>query len=167
VSTNIHVEFGLYVDKHGDPSRRIGTVEWEGTAERVAWHPPYVLLFDSRFIEIRHVETGRLVQIISGNDMRCIWDGRGTSTTNPTIPTTDGGWEEGVSQEPRVHGVMNIESVGPSRPKGTLTQHVFELIPTVPLYLPGSLSSPSHAMYFNQTNSPPHSPRLNPTLSYR
>ncbi|KAF9646326.1 hypothetical protein BDM02DRAFT_3188932 [Thelephora ganbajun] len=33
-------EFGLYVDKHGDPSRRIGTVEWEETAERVSWNPP-------------------------------------------------------------------------------------------------------------------------------
>ncbi|KAF9646331.1 hypothetical protein BDM02DRAFT_3065113, partial [Thelephora ganbajun] len=52
-------------------------VEWEGAAERVAWHPPYTLPFDSRFIEIRHVETGRLVQIVSGNDMRWIWDGWG------------------------------------------------------------------------------------------
>ena len=42
-------EFGLYVDRHGDPSRSTGTVEWEGTAEKVAWHPPYILLFDSRF----------------------------------------------------------------------------------------------------------------------
>jgi len=161
-------EFGLYVDNHGDPSRRMGTVEWEGTAEHVAWHPPYVLLFDSRFIEIRHVETGRLVQIISGNDMRCIWDGRGTSaTTGSTMATADGGWEDSVMQEPRVHGVMNIESPGPGRSKGALTQHVFELIPTIPLYLPEALSSPSHASYFNQSNSPPHSPRLNPTLSHR
>ncbi|KAE9397959.1 citron-like protein, partial [Gymnopus androsaceus JB14] len=64
-------EFGVYVDKHGDPNRAAGTVEWEGTAERVALHAPYVLLFDSRFIEVRHLETGRLVQIIPGNDIRC------------------------------------------------------------------------------------------------
>lgn len=153
------------MDKHGDPSRRIGTVEWEGTAERVAWHAPYILLFDSRFIEIRHVESGRLVQIIPGNDMRCIWDGRGATNSSMT-PNLDGNWDESVSQEPRVHGVMNIESVHPGR-RGVSTQHVFELIPTVPLYLPGSLSSPGHASYFNQSNSPPHSPRLNPALSYR
>ena len=98
-------EFGLYVDRHGDPSRQAGTIEWEGTAEHVAWHPPYVLLFDSRFIEIRHVETGRLAQIIPGNDVRCIWDGRGT--TSHAAPSPGGGeWSEGVSQEPRVHGVM-------------------------------------------------------------
>ena len=109
-------EFGLYVDRHGDPSRSVGTIEWEGTAERVAWHPPYVLLFDSRFIEIRHVETGRLAQIIPGNDMRCIWDGRGTSSTPPVTPGPDG-WTEGMSQEPRVHGVMNSEpaQTGPTR----------------------------------------------------
>jgi hypothetical protein len=163
-SPNNLPEFGLYVDKHGDPSRRLGTVEWEGTAERVAWHPPYILLFDSRFIEIRHVETGRLVQVISGNDMRCIWDGRGASAANQI--GGDANWDEGVSQEPRVHGVMNADLTQPGRLKGAVMQHVFELIPTIPLYLPESLSSPTHASYFNQTNSPPHSPRLNTSLSY-
>src|SRR5258708_37068695 len=65
---SVITEFGMYVDRHGDPSRAVITVEWEGTAEKVAYHPPYVLLFDPRFIEIRHVETGRLAQIIPGND---------------------------------------------------------------------------------------------------
>ena len=64
-------EFGLYVDEHGGLSRGIGTVKREGTAERVELHPPYIFLFDSRFIEIRNIETGLLVQIISGNDTRC------------------------------------------------------------------------------------------------
>ncbi|KAH9959699.1 hypothetical protein BGW80DRAFT_1131259, partial [Lactifluus volemus] len=57
--------------------RTKGTIEWEGTAEHVARHPPYILIFDSRFIEVRHVENGRLCQIIPGHDLRCIWDGRG------------------------------------------------------------------------------------------
>ncbi|EMD39100.1 hypothetical protein CERSUDRAFT_47353 [Gelatoporia subvermispora B] len=164
-------EFGLYVDRHGDPSRSIGTIEWEGTAEHVAWHPPYVLLFDSRFIEIRHVETGRLVQIIPGNDIRCIWDGRGTTSVTAATPGPEG-WNETMSQEPRVHGVMNAAEPTPQpgtgpRPNRPIAQHVFELIPTIPLYLPGSLSSPSQSTYFAQSNSPPHSPRLNPTLSWR
>ncbi|KAI0091606.1 Dbl-like domain-containing protein [Irpex rosettiformis] len=164
-------EFGLYVDRHGDPSRSVQTIEWEGTAERVACHPPYVLLFDSRFIEVREITTGRLCQIIPGNDMRCIWDGRGTTSNPPATPGPDG-WQEGMTQEPRVHGVMNAVDPAPSssstrgapRP---VAQHVFELIPTIPLYLPGSLSSPSQSTYFAQSNSPPHSPRLNPALSWR
>ncbi|THH28375.1 hypothetical protein EUX98_g5825 [Antrodiella citrinella] len=159
-------EFGLYVDRHGEPCRSIQTIEWEGTAEHVAWHPPYVLLFDSRFIEIRHVETGRLAQIIPGNDMRCIWDGRGTTSMPPPTPGSEG-WHEGVSQEPRVHGVMNVPETTTSKTALRSTpQHVFELIPTIPLYLPGSLSSPSQSTYFAQSNSPPHSPQLNPAIAW-
>ncbi|KAI0367587.1 Dbl-like domain-containing protein [Pilatotrama ljubarskyi] len=165
-------EFGLYVDRHGDPSRSIGTIEWEGTAEHVAWHQPYVLLFDSRFIEIRHVETGRLAQIIPGNDVRCIWDGRGVTGVPPAPAVPEGFGQEMISQEPRVHGVMNATDgvqLGPnSRVGRPIAQHVFELIPTIPLYLPGSLASPSQSTtYFSQNNSPPHSPRLNPALSWR
>jgi RHO1 GDP-GTP exchange protein 1/2 len=124
-------EFGLYVNRHGDPSRTNGTIEWEGTAEHVAWHPPYILIFNSRFIEVRHVETGRLCQIISGHDLRCIWDGRGASIP-PPAPGPDGNWEEAPSQEARVHGVMRVMSAEdePSGAARGVVQHIFELIPT-------------------------------------
>ncbi|KAJ7580194.1 Dbl-like domain-containing protein [Mycena floridula] len=153
-------EFGLYVDKHGDPSRGILTIEWEGAAERVALHSPYILLFDTRFIEIRHIQTGRLAQIIPGNDMHCLWDGRNTN-----LPITQQEHEVDMVQEARVHGVMN--GTEPARPLRSVAQHVFELIPTIPLYLPGSLASPATATYFPQSFSPPGSPRLRPTTSYR
>ncbi|EJD07469.1 Dbl domain-containing protein [Fomitiporia mediterranea MF3/22] len=161
-------EFGLYVDRHGDPSRSVGTIEWEGTAERVAWHPPYVLLFDSRFIEIRHVETGRLAQIIPGNDIRCIWDGRGSNVPPVGTPGPDG-WGEAGPQEARIHAVMQAsEPTGNgARPSRAVAQHVFQLVPTIPLYLPGSLSSPSNSTYFPQSTSPPHSPSLTPRHSWR
>jgi hypothetical protein len=141
-------EFGLYVNRHGDPSRTKGTIEWEGTAEHVAWHPPYILIFDSRFIEVRHVETGRLCQVIAGHDLRCIWDGRGVSM--PTVapgPGPNGAWEEAPSLEARVHGVMRADDTsqgrpGPSGAPRGVVQHIFELIPTVPLFLPEKLSSP-------------------------
>jgi hypothetical protein len=125
-------EFGLYVDKHGDPSREFGTIEWEGTAKRVALHHPYVLLFDTQFIEIRHVDTGRLAQIIRGNDVRCLWDRRQLSTC--TMSTSKDG------QELLVHGVMGAMDpvIQPeARPSGAIVQHVFELIPTISLHIPG------------------------------
>lgn len=147
-----YVEFGLYVDKHGDPSRTIGTVEWEGNADRVALHAPYILLFDSRFIEVRHLETGRLCQIIPGSDVRCIWDGRGSSSN---VAVTPGGLgpglgmgvegEEMMIQDAQVHVVMNASdaaSLGPRALSRAMAQHVFELLPTVPLYVPGALSTP-------------------------
>ncbi|KAH8116354.1 Dbl domain-containing protein [Phellopilus nigrolimitatus] len=171
-------EFGLYVDRHGDPSRSVGTIEWEGTAERVAWHPPYVLLFDSRFIEIRHVETGRLAQIIPGNDIRCIWDGRGSNVPPVGTPGPDG-WADGGPQEARIHAVMqaaepaisataaSVGAITGVRPTRAVAQQVFQLVPTIPLYLPGSLSSPSNSTYFPQSSSPPHSPSLASRMSWR
>jgi hypothetical protein len=155
-------EFGLYVDKHGDPSRPSGTIEWEGTADHVALHHPYILLFDSRFIEIRHVETGRLAQIVLGPEMHCLWDGRGLSAGAPLSA-------DNMIQEARVHGVMNgpEPSQGLARGARVIPQHVFELIPTIPLYLPGSLASPSTSTYFPQSMSPPRSPQLRPSSSWR
>jgi hypothetical protein len=114
----------------------MGTIEWEGTAERVAFHAPYILLFDSRFIEIRHVETGLLVQIIPGSDIRCIWDGRGVSTSAVSPLHED-------SQEAQVHVVMNAtdSTNGPGTLKNkSIVQHVCELIPTVQLF-PSDTSS--------------------------
>jgi len=166
-----YTEFGLYVNKHGDPSRHTGSIEWEGTAERVALHPPYVLLFDTRFIEVRHVHTGRLAQIIPGNDVRCLWDGRGVHMPSAQTPGANDS-EEHIVQEARVHAVMNADPAsrnanGGVRPSRAVAQHVFELIPTIPLYLPGSLASPSTMTYFPPSFSPPHSPNLRPNTIYR
>jgi hypothetical protein len=151
----------------------MGTIEWEGTAERVALHHPYVLLFDSRFIEIRHVETGRLAQIIPGNDIRCLWDGRGQASNIAQTPLSSN--FSGMEQEAKVHGVMTAEannSSGSATRNGrAVAQHVYELVPTIPLYPPGSLASPSQQTYFHQQGfSPPPrspSPSLRATSSYR
>ncbi|KIY49935.1 Dbl homology domain-containing protein [Fistulina hepatica ATCC 64428] len=147
-------EFGLYVDKHGDPSRPAMAIEWEGTAQDVALHEPYVLLFDSRFIEVRHLETGRLCQIISGTEMRCIWDGRGADDLATQAP--------GAFQEARVHGVMSASdstsppSRGMSRP---IAQQVFELLPTTPLSALGQSQSPSQSYIQSVDNSDPSTSR--------
>jgi len=152
------------VDNNGKPKRSTGIIEWEGTAVRVAMHTPYILLFDNRFIEIRHIETGHLVQIIPGTDVRCVWDGRvidaGTAISSPV------GENMSMVQEPRVHAVMNIpEPSSLSRRPRFFIQHVFELFPTIPLYLPGSLSSPISTNYFTRSWSPPRSPVVRPHLA--
>ncbi|KAG6899149.1 hypothetical protein C0993_000239 [Termitomyces sp. T159_Od127] len=124
----VFAEFGLYVDKHGIPTRRSQIIEWEGVAVRAALHAPYIMLFDasSRFIEIRDVVVGRLIQIVHGNDIRCTWDGRGASNR-----ITSAG--EITIHEAQVHAVLNTQglSLGTSRPQGTV-QYVVELtlIPT-------------------------------------
>jgi len=149
------------VDNNGKPRRSTGIVEWEGTAVRVAMHAPYILLFDTRFIEIRHIETGHLVQIIHGTDIRCVWDGRSDGGTAVDSPE---GQEVNMVQEPQIHAVMNMpeSSALLRRPGRWSIQHVFELFPTIPLYLPGSLASPSCTNYVPRSFSPPRSPISRP-----
>ncbi|KIM21778.1 hypothetical protein M408DRAFT_80040, partial [Serendipita vermifera MAFF 305830] len=118
-------EFGMYVDRHGDPRSQNVVVGWEGTAQRVACHPPYIVLFDPRFIEIRLIQTGRLVQIIPGDDVRCLWDGRGGGGSVPMIPPPGpDGWEKGGTQHARIHAMMRAEEPGRNMHG---VQHVFEL----------------------------------------
>ncbi|KAG8763381.1 hypothetical protein FRC11_004256 [Ceratobasidium sp. 423] len=159
-------EFGIYVNRHGDPTRNVGTtIEWEGRAERVAFHPPFVVLFDSRFIEIRHVEKGNLLQIIKGEDVRCVWDGRG-ARINPAPTPGPEGWNDGAgTQESTIHVVMNSTEPGPGGQRGKVQyQHISELVPTVPLFLPGPLASPSASTYFPRPGSPSlSSPRTSVT----
>lgn len=43
------------------------------TARIAALHFPFVLAIEPTFIEVRHVESGRPVQIIPGNNLRCLY----------------------------------------------------------------------------------------------
>jgi RHO1 GDP-GTP exchange protein 1/2 len=45
---------------------------------------PYLLAFEPTFVEIRHVETGQLTQIIQGNNLRCLF--ADTPPSNPNLP---------------------------------------------------------------------------------
>lgn len=80
------------MDRYGTPLLDRGIVEWEGQADRASFRFPYVLLFSSDFVEVRHLVTGHLIQIVRPNaaadgggsggggpqtSLRCLWDGRG------------------------------------------------------------------------------------------
>ncbi|KAI3604794.1 signal transducer [Moniliophthora roreri] len=66
---------GFYINKHGTPSRNSGCVKWEATASACAHRGGHILLFSSRFIEIRQILTGRLVQVIEAQDIRLLYSG--------------------------------------------------------------------------------------------
>jgi hypothetical protein len=131
-------EFGLYINKYGDFNPTKGTIEWgvNVVAEHVACHPPYVLIFNACFIQVRHIESGRLCQIINGQSLRCTWNGYGSSVPL-SRPDPDG--MGGATPVPgtSVCGVMLTDdrSQGPSSPShhiaGAAVQRVFELVPTV------------------------------------
>jgi hypothetical protein len=93
-------DFAFYVNKNGWRSRKDFMVHWEGsptgfgesiidsTSEGVtlmtlvALHYPYVLAFEPTFVEIRHVETGFMSQVIQGNNLRLLFADTPPSTTN-------------------------------------------------------------------------------------
>ncbi|KAG8740547.1 RHO1 GDP-GTP exchange protein 2 [Ceratobasidium sp. 414] len=78
-------EFAFYVNKSGWKSKRDMTIYWEGTPTAFALHYPYLMAFDPTFVEIRQVEDGALVQVIRGNNLRCLFADTQLFVTNPPM----------------------------------------------------------------------------------
>lgn len=51
------LEIAFYIDKKGRRIRPDWIINWEGHPTAFAFRYPYILAFDSSFIEIRHVNT--------------------------------------------------------------------------------------------------------------
>jgi hypothetical protein len=52
----------------------------------IALHEPFVLAFEPTFIEIRHIETGHMSQVIQGSNLRLLFADNPPSVTNVTNP---------------------------------------------------------------------------------
>ncbi|KAI9305396.1 CNH domain-containing protein [Cunninghamella echinulata] len=66
-------DFAFLVDYKGCYSTKFyEKIDWIGTPHSVAFYDPYIIAFDHQLIEIRHVETGELVQVISGTTMQSL-----------------------------------------------------------------------------------------------
>ncbi|KAJ2879462.1 RHO1 GDP-GTP exchange protein 2, partial [Coemansia asiatica] len=63
-------EFAFYVNRNGQRAQANWMIHWAGTPTSFKFEYPYILAFDSQFIEVYHVETATIVQvIITGNCM--------------------------------------------------------------------------------------------------
>ncbi|KAE9407826.1 hypothetical protein BT96DRAFT_914477 [Gymnopus androsaceus JB14] len=71
----IYDTIGCYITKHGTPSRSSGYIKWESKIDSFAQRGAHVLLFSSQFIEIRHILTSRVEQVIEGQDIRMMYAG--------------------------------------------------------------------------------------------
>ncbi|KAI5480628.1 Rho guanyl-nucleotide exchange factor [Pseudohyphozyma bogoriensis] len=84
-------EFAFYVNKNGWRARSNWIIQWEGNPTSFALHYPYVLAFEPTFVEVRHVESGALMQIIPGNSLRCLFadtpPSSSSSAANPYYTT--------------------------------------------------------------------------------
>jgi hypothetical protein len=77
----------LWFIGRGHQQDLVGTEDYMlgfNTDERAAagLHYPYVLAFEPTFVEIRHVETGLMKQVIQGNNLRLLFADTPPSTTN-------------------------------------------------------------------------------------
>lgn len=79
-------EFAVYINRNGWRARPQFIIYWEGTPTSFALHYPFILAFEPNFVEIRHVETGRLTQVIQSHNLRALFAATTTATQPPPPP---------------------------------------------------------------------------------
>ncbi|KAG0291667.1 RHO1 GDP-GTP exchange protein 2 [Linnemannia gamsii] len=67
-----YTDFAFTMTKKGELAKK-ELIEWEGRPESFALAPPYIIAFEPGLIEVRHIETGALEQIILGNNIRRLY----------------------------------------------------------------------------------------------
>ena len=68
-------DFGCFVDHAGKPARSSYYTQWELKASAYARRGPHLLLLSPGYIEVRNIDTGRLVQMAEANEMRLLRSG--------------------------------------------------------------------------------------------
>ncbi|KAK7511818.1 CNH domain-containing protein [Phyllosticta citriasiana] len=67
-----YTDFSFFVNRNGWRARPDWKITWEGTPQSFAIFNPYILAFEPSFIEIRHMETGMLVHILTAKNIRML-----------------------------------------------------------------------------------------------
>ncbi|KAF3928022.1 hypothetical protein AA313_de0201095 [Arthrobotrys entomopaga] len=65
-------DFSFFVNRNGWRARPDWQIQWEGSPTAFALQPPYILAFEPSFIEIRNMESGEMVTIIPGKNIRML-----------------------------------------------------------------------------------------------
>ena len=67
-----YTDFSFFVNRHGWRARPEWKISWEGQPTSFALSYPYILAFESSFIEIRNVETSALAHIVTARNIRML-----------------------------------------------------------------------------------------------
>jgi hypothetical protein len=67
-----YTDFSLFVNRNGWRARSDWKIVWEGNPQAFAIFNPYILAFEPSFIEIRHMESGVLVHILTAKNIRML-----------------------------------------------------------------------------------------------
>uniref|UniRef100_A0A8H7Y279 Rho1 guanine nucleotide exchange factor 1 n=1 Tax=Psilocybe cubensis TaxID=181762 RepID=A0A8H7Y279_PSICU len=115
----IYDEMGCYINKHGVPVRRSGFIKWEIKAVSYAYRNGHILLVSPEFIEIRNAGTGRIVQVIEGQDIRLLYSGPYSTKDDPVLVVMRGKKDdkEGVSE--RIAELVQTEEISVMTPAVT------------------------------------------------
>ncbi|KAF9054498.1 RhoGEF Rgf2 [Panaeolus papilionaceus] len=87
-------EFAFYVNRNGRRSRKDFMIFWEGSPTGFALYEPFVIAVEPTFVEIRHIDTGLMSQVIQGSNLRLLFADTPPSVTiqssaspqNPYLP---------------------------------------------------------------------------------
>jgi len=120
----VYDEFGCFVNRHGLPRRDGHFVRWEIKATSYAHRGEHVLLISSEFVEVRHTATGRLVEVIPGQDLRLISTGpmEGQSVLLARIGKKDD--KNGGQSDELLELIQTSELVSPSPDSNMRTQRM-------------------------------------------
>jgi hypothetical protein len=97
--SDIFVEFGCYTDGRGKPAHSAGYIPWECRATTYAHRGPHLLLFSPKFIEIRTIASGKLVQVIEAGDVRLLHSGLTEEDMLVAAMTSEVDDENGLSEK--------------------------------------------------------------------
>ncbi|CAI4638423.1 ACH_G0038550.mRNA.1.CDS.1 [Saccharomyces cerevisiae] len=67
-----YTEFAFFVNNQGWRKKESHIIHWEGEPQKFAIWYPYILAFDSNFIEIRKIETGELIRCVLADKIRLL-----------------------------------------------------------------------------------------------
>ncbi|KAF5367381.1 hypothetical protein D9758_003697 [Tetrapyrgos nigripes] len=97
----VYDTMGAYITKHGRPTRQSGFIKWDAQAQSFATRGAHILLFSPSFIEVRYILTGRLVQVIDGQDIRLMYSGPSPASTDNILVVMKGDRddENGISEK--------------------------------------------------------------------
>ncbi|KAJ3714271.1 hypothetical protein C8R42DRAFT_255481 [Lentinula raphanica] len=104
----IYETVGCYITKHGTPSRSSGYIKWESKIDSFAQRGTHVLLFSTQFIEIRDILTGRIVQVIEGEDIRLLYAGPTPDLHEPILIAMRSG-DDNNTREGAVDKIVELQ----------------------------------------------------------
>jgi hypothetical protein len=93
-------DLGCFVDQEGKPARSTYYIEWERKATAFARRGPHLLLFSPGYIEVRNIETVRLIRMVPFSELRPLRSG--ISEGLLLIAVMTGGTEDDGSRTERL-----------------------------------------------------------------